>query len=148
MTERDIGEFVYRGTTLGWPGSPTTLGFESCSASTDPVAATLFAIQCRNVGGPAVLHLIEVATAELTDDRNVLWDLEREVVVARTASEAEELAVVTVPVEDAVDALRRFGIELPVRISPFGDALNASLLEHRRLDDVERRQFDSLLLTG
>lgn len=37
--------YLYRGTTLGWPGTPTTSGEGITPTSTDPLIATLFAVE-------------------------------------------------------------------------------------------------------
>ena len=49
-----IGPYLYRGTTAGWPGNPVLQEEEITCTSTDPLVATLFAIECRN-HGPAVI---------------------------------------------------------------------------------------------
>ena len=146
MTGRSHGEHVYRGTTLGWPGNETNRRLGLTSLSVDPVVATLFAIRCRNAGGPAVLHLVEAAGLRLSEnEENWFGDLEGEVVASVTASELEVRAARTISVEDAANALRAFGIEVPVRIPPSDNALNDILREHRRLTPSELPIFDRLV---
>ena len=146
MSERDVGEFVYRGTTLGWPGLPVVAELRLCSASSDPVVATLFAIGCRNRGGAAVVHLVRATDVPLARDaENWLAELEAEVVIERTAGEVEVLATATVAADDAITALGRLGVELPARIASFDNALSETLREHRRLTAAERRSFDDHL---
>ena len=45
-----IGPYLYRGTTAGWPGNSVLQAERITCTSTDPLVATLFAIECRNHG--------------------------------------------------------------------------------------------------
>jgi hypothetical protein len=45
-----FGPYLYRGTTAGWPGNPVLQEEKITCTSTDPLVATLFAIECRNHG--------------------------------------------------------------------------------------------------
>jgi hypothetical protein len=45
-----FGPYLYRGTTTGWPGNPVLREQNITCTSTDPLVATLFAIECRNHG--------------------------------------------------------------------------------------------------
>ena len=50
-----IGPYLYRGTTAGWPGNSVLQEEEITCTSTDPLVATLFAIECRNHGHAVIL---------------------------------------------------------------------------------------------
>lgn len=50
-----IGPYLYRGTTTGWPGNIVLQEERITCTSTDPLVATLFAIECRNHGHAIVL---------------------------------------------------------------------------------------------
>ena len=50
-----IGPYLYRGTTAGWPGNSVLQEEQITCTSTDPLVATLFAIECRNHGHAVIL---------------------------------------------------------------------------------------------
>jgi hypothetical protein len=47
--------YLFRGTSTGWAGSPGSQA-TAVSASTDPYAATVFALEARAQGGQAVVQ--------------------------------------------------------------------------------------------
>ena len=76
----DSATAFFRGTSEGFAGSPTLQKIGVTPASTDPVVATIFAIEAENYGR-GVVHIasrIDLAGVEILKG-NVLAHLEREV---------------------------------------------------------------------
>ena len=145
MVDRDLGEFIYRGTTLGWPGDRTSLEMGHSSTSTSPVVATLFALRCRNYGGPGVVHLLRTEDVPLSDLVNVLSELESEIVVDLTPAECESRDELTVDVDDCLRVLAQLGLSLPIRLPAHRNDLKHHLLDTPRLSRAERAEFDRLV---
>jgi hypothetical protein len=152
--------YYYRGTTRGWEGSSNSIELGITFVSTDPLVATLFAIECRNHGQPAVLILSkEVAPvlAEVTPERinpvDITFDgLERAVKLAASPSDLERMASYIVDVDDAIVVLNELGFEdIPVRIGSKSE-LNRYLADNYasgvRLSLKQIREFDSRIEGG
>ncbi len=61
MEETD--PYLYRGTTRGWPGNPGLQDLQMTCTTTDPLVATLFAIECLG-HGEGIVYLAPRAPLE------------------------------------------------------------------------------------
>jgi hypothetical protein len=73
--------FLHRGTTPGWPGNVSLQKEGKTCTTTDPLVATLFAIECPHHGPSTVLLAPMTAFDGLTGPTNHAAIFEREIVV-------------------------------------------------------------------
>lgn len=134
---------LYRGTTLGWPGNTVLQNLHKTPATTDPLIATLFALECRR-HGPAVVFAVRLSqVADLVDHGNVLAALECEVVLnVEPLQFADKIAEWCVGVEDAKETLQDLGFDLP-GIVPHRRLLSRYLVEFSRLNSEQMAHFDA-----
>lgn len=143
-------EYLYRGTTPGWPGSPGIRAIPRTPATTDPLVATLFAIHCLNFGNGVVL----LAPRKLVSDRiqpgNYFAQLECEIGLEMSPTEFETHSVHVVPAHVAREALVNVGFaELPTRIAKYKmtEALEYSERLGQRLAPQQIIEFNRLVTT-
>src|ERR1700730_311767 len=107
------GALLYRGTTPNWSGSKGLQRTGLTPTSTDPLVATLFALECLRYG-PAIVQFCEVnSVVNLIAPGNVLADLEREVVVAVAPDIfTVQFVVSTLTVQLSREILAELGYEL------------------------------------
>jgi hypothetical protein len=111
---------LFRGTTPGFPGNPVLQQFGITPASTDPLVATVFALEGRTIGGDAVVLTggMRRFRAGDIDLGNVRASLEREVQVNMRPNQFEALASNSIPVDTARQVLNDMGvIKLPSTIT-------------------------------
>jgi len=147
--------YYYRGTTRGWRGSSNSI--EECITfvSTDPLVATLFAIECRNHGEAAVLlvarRAFQVVVSDDVSGRINPVDLtftvpECAVQLAVSAPELERQASYIVKVDDAIRILEELGVKpLPIRMtgrSDLQDYIFGTHADGERLSINQIREFD------
>jgi hypothetical protein len=114
MTER----FLYRGTTQGWPGHPGLQVEHRTPTTTDPLIATLFAIECCRHGAGGLWLAPRLSVADLIVEPNCLSELEREIVLGILPIEFERgFTRHWVQAHDARSALEAMGLHVPSVIS-------------------------------
>jgi len=136
------GSTIYfRGTSLGYPGSPALQKIEVTPTTTDPVVATIFATESASYG-KGVVYL--AAPANLAGANimkgNVLRDLEAEVAVGVSPTEFARRAGATISAAKARDILGSMGIKLPPVIRGPA-ALDAALRTAPRLTQHQIQEF-------
>ena len=126
------GEYLFRGTTVGFAGSVFPR-VRLTSASADPVVATLFATTASRYG-QGVVYIIPVAkfSARVHDNRQSdrLAALEAEFVIESSPSEIATCSV-PLPVVVARSILERMGVTFPVNIYNLPDLSDAIRLTKR-----------------
>jgi hypothetical protein len=77
-------EYVFRGTTIGYPGNTASQTLPVTCTSSNPVVALLFALECANsFPDDSVIYLGNMATlSSYQSHANVLAFFEREVIFA------------------------------------------------------------------
>ena len=110
--------FLYRGTTSGWPGNECLQGESITCTSTDPIVATLFAIECRSHGPGVIL----VAPMRLADQHpgppNYKSIEECAINLSISPSEFAERAVLRLEIDRSIEILARLGHSwLPPRLN-------------------------------
>jgi hypothetical protein len=146
-----IGPYLYRGTTAGWPGNSVLQEERITCTSTDPLVATLFAIECRNHG-----HAVILAATKRDDflgytaPPNYFFDYESSVNLYIPPLQFAAEAGIILEVDRALAILRELGFEeLPVRISSkemLRDALWQSYVAGQRLSVEQLDRFNSRML--
>ena len=105
--------FFFRGTSEGFVGGRATLATGVTPVATDPLVATLFAIESSRYGN-GVVHLIpRSAVADAITGGNYLAHLESEIGVRLLPAEVAGRATGTIDVETAREVLKEMGFELP-----------------------------------
>jgi hypothetical protein len=139
----DAGEpLLYRGTSSGWPGNPVLSSLRITPTSTDPLVATLFAIECQRFGKGIVLGCRRAAVERLVGPSNVLSAIESEVVIDVTPLEfVERFVEWIIGVDAARNALVEMGFEVPTFV---GDkrVLDDWLSRSPRLDAAATAEFN------
>jgi|GEM_PF-2394340 len=133
-----VGGAVFRGTTRGFAGGGSGVTF----ASTDPMVATVFATQKRNLGTP-IIEIVKMAdlahVPRLPSISPSLARIEAEIIFDISPTDFSKLAT-QVPLDDAVRALNRMGISVPSNV-PLSDL--SSVL--RELEKLNQNQIDDFL---
>jgi len=143
--------YLYRGTTMGWPGAATTRLGRMTPTTTDPLIAALFAIEARNKGRAILLAVRRGSIPEL-NEMNHFTIFESAVNLDISPSEFAERAEVVMEVDVALEYLRMIGTaNLPVRIQG-NNALHEYLRDNHstgsRLNLGQIRHFNQLMLGG
>jgi hypothetical protein len=130
-------EFLFRGTTEGYPGSPALQRLGVTPTSTDPAVATIFAVEASNFGK----GVVQIAPRGLvpTIEGNVLAALEAEIGVELLPLEFAKRAR-PVSVDVARGTLREMGIDIPERI-PDKAHLDAALRSRSQMSAEQIREF-------
>jgi hypothetical protein len=141
--------YLYRGTTLGWPGYMLEELRITCTR-TDPLVATLFAVECRNHGRPAILVARRDLFGESNADDNFFSVIECAVNVRVSPIEFAAKAEVVLDVDDSLTILRELGFEeISVRLSrksALQDVLEDTHLRGMRLNQEQLRLFEARML--
>jgi hypothetical protein len=138
--------FLYRGTTVGWPGNEVLQKLGLTPTTEDPVVATLFGLWNARYGEAILLVCEFNAVADLIGPSNWKSRIECEVVISvPPAVFTERLAVATIPAQMARETLAEMGYEL-ARVFMNHDDFLLRLKNTPRLDDRETARFDQLML--
>jgi hypothetical protein len=139
--------YLYRGTTLGWPGDNVLQELRITCTTTDPLVATLFAVECRNHGQPAILVARQELFDDLIADDNFFSVIECAVNVRMSPLEFAALAEAVLDVDNSLAILRELGFEeIPVRLSSKGAlqfVLAETHLRGMRLNEEQLRLFNA-----
>jgi RHS repeat-associated protein len=135
------GAALFRGTTEGYPGSRMLQQVGVTPASTDPVVATIFALESKNYGtGVLKVALPEDLEGVILGPGNTRAALESEVGVQLTPTEFSERASITITADQARGILGNMGIKLPSTVN--GIEQSTSLLKSTpRLTETQIRTF-------
>ena len=133
--------YLFRGTSVGWPGSKSLQKVRMTPASTDPFVATLFALEC-NQHGEGVVYF---APWETFKDRvrkpNVLARRECEVGLSMLPREFATETKGRVPALKSREILVSMGFQVPKAIRDKGFLGTSINLSDRRLTLAELRYF-------
>jgi hypothetical protein len=141
MAER----FLYRGTTRGWPGGESPRSEQKTSTRTDPLIATLFAVECRRKGEAGIYVATLPSVADLLVPPNCLAEVECEVALGILPVEFASKYSRWIPAETAKDVLGNIGFEVPETISNIGRLIE-QLINSPRLTEAQIIEFNSQAL--
>ena len=134
---------LFRGTTPGFPGNPVLQQLGITPASTDPLVATVFALEGKAIGGDAVVltgAMRRFASGDI-EFGNVRSILEREVQVNVRPSQFEAQASYAIPVDTARKVLGDMGlVNLPPSIKSSEKATEI-LKSTKRLTPAQIQEF-------
>ena len=146
--------YLYRGTSVGWPGNISLQRIRRTPVTTDPLVATLFALECRRHGSGVVHIASQSRLAGLIVPANVLAEVECEIGVNCTPLEfSGSYSEFRVTVELACEILNEMTIDVPQFIANH-DRLQThleDLIEGRRgttyLTPEQIERFNQLALS-
>jgi hypothetical protein len=141
---------IYRGTSVGWAGSDAIQQLGVTCTSSDPLVATLFAINCQRYAE----GVVQVARFEQVNgicaNSNVLSHLECEITIAVSPAEFQRLYVAkTVSALVASTALRELGFSVPTRIysiTHLRELIKETQQNRQRLSVGQIEEFDRRVL--
>jgi RHS repeat-associated protein len=137
----DGEEYYFRGTSVGYAGNESLQRLGLTPSSTDPLVATLFAVESSNYGsGVVYIASSQDLSGVGKDHSNVLGELEMEVVWRIQPLEFARRASISVDVSRAKSILYSMGFSVPGQI-PDKDALRNALNSTPRLNKEQIRQF-------
>jgi hypothetical protein len=138
--------FLYRGTTVGWPGKEVLQQLGLTPTTSDPVVATLFSLWSARYG-EAILEVCQFSdVAGLIGPANWHSRVECEVVIAVPPAEfTTKFVIATVPAQTARRLLAEIGIELAPGFTNLDD-FRLRLEGSARLDERKIAVFDELLI--
>lgn len=128
-------EYLFSGTTRGWLGNDALQRERVTCTTTDPLVATLFALECRNWGSAAILtiHAPDLLPEEQSERDNFFAVIESAVNLRITPAEFEKRAELILDVDQALDLLHEMGFTgLPLRF-PNRQSLQIALEESHNL---------------
>ncbi|MGF6848145.1 RHS repeat-associated protein [Chitinophaga sp. W3I9] len=133
--------YLFRGSTAGYEGSPRAQRTASTPTSTDPAVATMFGVKAKRYGD-GILQIAlpkDLQNVSVGVTTNVLEGIEREIVVDLKPAEFAKRASVTITVDQARGILKNMGINIPARINE-GD-MNALLESTPKLTNEQINSF-------
>jgi hypothetical protein len=139
-------QYVYRGTTLGWPGNMSLQQEHITCATADPLVATLFAILARNYGQALVMAARRSLFGELVGSPNYFSVIESAVNLRLSPVEFARIAEIRLGVDKSIAILRELGFQdMPIRLrgkSALQKELEDTHLAGHRLNDVQIHLFN------
>lgn len=135
-------QHLFRGTTLGFPGGEALQQLGITSTTTDPLVATLFAIESSSHGAPGVVLIaLRSRLSNRIGQPNNYMELEQEVAVEQPPADFAEKAEFTVDVSVARKILIEIGFQpIPPGIVGYGH-LQLALRSTHRLNSNEIQAF-------
>ena len=109
--------YLFRGTTEGYPGSNATQRLSITPTSSDPAVATIFSIAAAKNGSGIVQIALPSNLGNVNYTANVLKSIEKEIGVGLSPVEFTSKANLTLTTNEAVDILKGMGIKLPTKIN-------------------------------
>jgi RHS repeat-associated protein len=134
---------LFRGTSVGWPGSVAMQATGVVPTSSDPLVSTLFALESASKGD-GVLHIALSSDLEgvviQPGSRGTLSALEQEFEVGINATEFASRASISISVDQARTILGDMGFELPNKISSY-EELNYYMHNTPRMTSEQIGEF-------
>jgi hypothetical protein len=144
-----FGPYLYRGTTTGWPGNPVLREQKITCTSTDPLVATLFAIECRNHGRAIVAVARQDKFVGLVAPENHFVVFESAVNLYIPPLQFAMKAEIILEVDTALAILSEIDFKnLPVRMDKetLRDAIMHTYNAGQRLNEEQRDWFNSRMI--
>jgi len=140
-------KYVYRGTTEGWPGNMSLQDEKMTPTTTDPLVATLFAIECRNHGPALILAAPRSLFEGLIGPANYFSVIESAVNLEIFPMEFAIMAKEKLDVDQSIAVLHEMGFqEMPVRLSgsyALQRTIDESYKAGLRLSEEQIRSYNS-----
>lgn len=142
--------YLYRGTTEGWPGNSVLQDEQITCTTTDPLVASLFAIECRNHGHAVILMARADAFVDRIGPSNHFEVMESAVNVLVPPQDFARKPDGVHEVDEVLTILAEMGFgPLPVRIRDkwaLREALIGSYEAGQRLNHEQLLEFANRLL--
>lgn len=108
--------FLFRGTSEGFNGSNASQQLGVTPTSSDPVVATIFALNSKNYGKGILQIALPQDLKGVQYTGNVLQSLEKEIGVGMAPAQFTLKASTTITADQAVGILKNMGIKLPTTV--------------------------------
>lgn len=136
--------YLYRGTTVGWPGNLCLQDERITCCTTDPLVACLFAVECRAKGKAIIYVSSRDRYSNLIAADNHFSVIECAVNLNLVPSEFIDQSDYRLDVEEVLNILHRLGFEyLPVHIAGKVALRNWLQDSYNRGDRLSVEQLDS-----
>jgi hypothetical protein len=136
--------YLYRGTTVGWPGNRSLQDAGVTCCTTDPLVACLFAVECRDQGRAALFATRRDRYTNLIVAENYFSITECAVNVQASPTGFITDADHMLSVDDALSILHSIGFpHLPERISGKGSLQTWLDETHIRGDRLNEEQIET-----
>ena len=145
MSKKLNAKYVFRGSTIGWPGNTASRQMPRTPTTTNPVKALLFALCCRDKAAPAVIYIAKIeGLKEIKVDANVLVKVEEEIGFIISPADFILLCDGYLPLSDAITIFGILGITIP----PLYDRalFDMALKDAPKLSKVQVEQFYDMAL--
>jgi hypothetical protein len=140
--------YLYRGTTVGWPGYEDLRATGMTPTTTDPVVATLFAVESRNHGQATLLLAERTPLETLVGEANHFANLECAINLRIQPLDFFRVVARRVEVDRSLAVLASMGFDqLPSRLRPgaLTDALRWTESISYRLSPDAIQQYNRLI---
>ncbi|WP_435015959.1 hypothetical protein TA3x_003516 [Tundrisphaera sp. TA3] len=139
-------DFLYRGTTDGWPGTDANQTLPMTCTSTDPYIATCFALECSS-RGQAILQMVKRQTVAVIIGKSNFFDpSEKAVNLKITPLNFTSLVEYSLPAQEARSILVELGFDrVPYLINGLGvlfDEIKRYSESGNELSAFQRREFN------
>lgn len=112
MKKSKRNRYLFRGTTLGWPGNEANRDIPRTPVTTHPIKAVLFALCCK--GNNRVIYVNTLNNINnLKASKNVLAPIEDEIAFEIQPQEYANTCEGYIMVEDAIKILKELNQEIP-----------------------------------
>jgi len=112
MKKSKRNRYLFRGTTLGWPGNEANRDIPRTPVTTHPIKAVLFALCCK--GNNRVIYINTLNNiSNLKASNNVLAPIEDEIAFEIQPIDYAKTCVGFIIVEDAIKILKELNQEIP-----------------------------------
>jgi len=130
MSKRTTKKYLFRGSTINWPGSVSSQSLPRTSVTTNPIKAILFALCCGYTNGyksdKQIIYIIERSKLKgISTGKNWLAKVEEEIAFEIKPSDYISLCEGYIFAEDAINIILSMRLTIPAIIddSLFLDAL-------------------------
>ncbi len=117
MAKAARAKYVFRGSTIGWPGNSASRQMPRTPTTTNPVKAFLFAICCHDKGVPAVIYVAGIDKLKgIKTDKNVLAKVEEETGYIIAPKAFIELCDGYITTDEAINIFLQLGLKPPLLV--------------------------------
>ena len=143
MPNKRLSNYVFRGTTINWPGNNASKKLPRTPTTSNPIKALLFAMASSGHGHKTVIYIVnENKLGSISFDKNVLAKTEEEKGYIITPLKFIKLAEGYITTEEAIEILHQ--LKLPIPMLTDKSLFDFSLSEIMRLSKNKTDEFYNL----
>lgn len=143
MRKKGLGQYLFRGTTINWPGNSSNKILPRTPTTTNPIKALLFAMTCSDKAALAVVYIAQAKNLVSIDyDKNVLAVTEEEKGYIISPLKFVELCDGYITKDEAINILQQLKLPIPMLLDR--SLFDLSLNEIDKVDEKIIARFYSL----